>query len=126
MIFVSKLLIRNGINVVVPLISAHREVRRFARQELGNFIEVWVKCSLGECIRRDPKGLYARALRGEISDLTGLQDPYEEPLDPDVAVGTEWESVDACVDKVLLHLSGLGDRIGAVSRTISGSYRLGS
>ena len=104
-IFISKLLIRNGINVAVPLIAPYRKIRAFARQELGNlFTEGWVKCSLEECIRRDPKGLYARALRGEITDLTGLQDPYEKPLDPDVIVDTEHESVGDCVDQILLHL----------------------
>lgn len=109
-IFITKLLVRNGINVVVPLISPYRKVREFARQELGSlFTEVWVKCSLEECIRRDPKGLYARALRGEITDLTGLQDPYEKPLDPDVIVDTEQEAVAACVNKILLHLAVTDD-----------------
>ncbi len=103
-IFLSKLLIRNGITVVVPLISPYRKVRKFAREELGYFMEVWVRCSLEECIRRDPKGLYARALQGEIKDLTGLQDPYEEPLDPDVIVDTERDSLNACVEKILLRL----------------------
>ncbi len=104
-IFLSKLLIRNGITVVVPLISPYRKVRKFAREELGYFMEVWVRCSLEECIRRDPKGLYARALQGKIKDLTGLQDPYEEPLDPDVIVDTERESLNACVEKILLRLA---------------------
>ena len=114
-IFISKLLIRNGINIAVPLISPYRKVRESARQELGHFMEVWVKCSLEECIRRDPKGLYARALQGEIKDLTGLQDPYEEPLEPDVIVDTELGSVDACVEKILLHLAVLDDGFGKSS-----------
>ena len=114
-IFISKLLIRNGINVAVPLISPYRKVRESARQELGHFMEVWVKCSLEECIRRDPKGLYARALRGEITDLTGLQDPYEEPLNPDVIVDTEQGSVETCVGKILLHLAIMDDGFGKAS-----------
>jgi adenylylsulfate kinase-like enzyme len=62
-------------------------VRDIAREELPCFVEVWVKCYLSECIRRDPKGLYEKALAGEIDDLTGLQDPYEEPLWPEVIYG---------------------------------------
>ena len=121
-IFISELLIRNGIGVIVPLISPYRKVREFARQKLGpSFIEVWVKCSLEECIQRDPKGLYARALKGEISNLTGLQDPYEEPLDPDVVLDTEHESISACVEKILLYLLVMKDGPGMFSR-VSDSY----
>ena len=78
-IYVSKLLIRNGLIVIVPLISPYRETREFARAELGRFLEVYVKCSIEECIRRDVKGLYAKALRGEVVNFTGISDPYEEP-----------------------------------------------
>ncbi|MHA1210779.1 MAG: adenylyl-sulfate kinase, partial [Candidatus Freyarchaeota archaeon] len=86
--YVAKLLVRNGVAVIVGLISPYRNFREHARKQIGNFVEVWVKCPLEECMRRDPKGLYERALRGEISDLTGIQDPYEEPLNPEVTVDT--------------------------------------
>jgi len=89
----SKQLSLRGVVVVACLISPTRAIRDTARAEIGRFIEVWVKCSLEECIRRDPKGLYARALRGEITNLTGLQDVYEEPNYPDVVVDTEAVSV---------------------------------
>ena len=74
-IFVAKILARNGVNVVIPLISPYRKVREFAREQLPNFSEIWVRAPLAECIKRDPKGLYAKALRGEITNMTGLQDP---------------------------------------------------
>ena len=95
-VYLCKLLARNGIVSIVSLISPYREFREFARQEIGNdkFIEVYVKTSLDECIKRDPKGLYKKALKGEITDLTGLQDVYEEPLKPELVIETEKEQVD--------------------------------
>ena len=87
-VFVSKLLARNGIAVNVALISPYRAFREHARDELENFVEVYVKTPLEVCIERDPKGLYKKALKGEINDLTGLQDPYEEPLNPEIIIDT--------------------------------------
>ena len=100
-IYVSKLLARNGVIVIVPLISPYRETRTFAREELGRFLEVYVKCPVEECIRRDPKGLYAKALSGQISDFTGISDPYEKPKHPEVTVETDVLSVEACADRIL-------------------------
>ena len=87
-VFVSKLLARNGVAVSVALISPYRTFRDHAREEIPNFVEVFVKTPLDVCIKRDPKGLYKKALKGEITDLTGLQDPYEEPLDPELVIDT--------------------------------------
>ncbi len=67
----------------------------------NNFYEVYVKCSLETCIKRDPKGLYKKALSGEIKDLTGLQDPYEEPQDPEIIVNTERQTLDESVNVIL-------------------------
>ena len=100
-IFVSKLLVRNGIIVLIPLISPYRETRDFARSELRRFVEVFVKCPVEECIRRDPKGLYAKALRGEIKNFTGVDDPYEEPMTPELTVETNKLSVGECVDRII-------------------------
>ena len=100
-IFVGKLLVRNGIIVLIPLISPYRETRDFARSELGRFVEVFVKCPVEECIRRDPKGLYAKALRGELKNFTGVDDPYEEPQTPELTVETHKLSVDDCVDRIM-------------------------
>ena len=100
-IFVSKLLVRNGITVLIPLISPYRETRDYARGELERFVEVYVKCPLEECIRRDPKGLYAKALRGEIKNFTGLDAPYEEPQSPELTVETNLLSVEECVTRIM-------------------------
>jgi adenylylsulfate kinase len=107
-VYLCKLLARNGIVSVVSLISPYREFRAFARTEIGNFVEVYVKASLDECIKRDPKGLYKKALKGEITDLTGLQDVYEEPLNPEVLVETEKETVEVSAQKIFQWLAGKG------------------
>lgn len=103
-VYLSKILSRNGIISIVSLISPYREFRRYARNETNmnnNFYEVYVKCSLETCIGRDPKGLYKKALSGEIKDLTGLQDPYEEPNNPEIIVDTEKQTLDECVNEII-------------------------
>ena len=103
-VYLCKLLSKNGITCIVSVISPYRDLRNLAREEIRKvspFIEVFVKCSLESCIKRDPKGLYKKALSGEISNFTGLQDPYEEPLSPDVMVNTDSETVEECVDKII-------------------------
>ena len=106
--FVSKLLSRNGTVAIVAAISPYREVRDEVRQEIGDFVEVYVECSLEELVRRDVKGLYEKAIRGEIKNFTGVSDPYEEPLNPAVVVNTQYESVEESVSKVLAKLRELG------------------
>ena len=100
-IHMAKLLSRNGIVAVVSLISPFRAVREKARQEIGRFIEVYLKCPLEVRIKRDPKGLYARAMRGEIKDLTGYDGVYEEPENPEVVLETHRLSVEEEVEAVL-------------------------
>ncbi len=90
--WIARLLARNGVIVLCSFVSPYRSVRREIRniiEEEVPFIEVYVKCSLQECIRRDPKGLYKKALAGEIKNFTGISDPYEEPENPEVVVDTE-------------------------------------
>lgn len=99
--FVAKVLSRNGVIVLVGLISPFRAFRQYARDEIGDFVEVFIDTSLEECIRRDPKGLYKKAMAGEISDLTGLQDPYEEPEDPELVIPTEEVSAGQAAEMVL-------------------------
>ena len=106
--YVSKLLARNGVAVLVCLVSPYRHVRAYARKEIGDFIEVWTKCPLEICIKRDPKGLYKKALAGEITDMTGIQDPYEEPLNPEVIVETEERTAEENAKRVLEKLEELG------------------
>lgn len=106
-IYVCKLLTRNGVNAIVSLISPYRSTRAYARENLPKFVEVYLKCSVKECIKRDPKGLYKKALAGEITNMTGVQDPYEEPLNPEVLLDTEHDSSDHNVAKVIGKLEEL-------------------
>ena len=106
--FVSKLLTRNGVTVIVAAISPYREVRDEIRSEIGDFIEVFVDCPLDELVKRDVKGLYAKALAGELPNFTGVSDPYEEPLNPEVSLSTDNESVEESNCKVLGKLRELG------------------
>ena len=107
--YVSELLARNGVAALVCLVSPYIHTRQSARKMIGDkFIEVFVKCSLETCIRRDPKGLYKRALDGEISNMTGIGDPYEEPPNPEVVVDTEKNSAEENAEIVLGKLRELG------------------
>ncbi len=94
--------------ILVPIISPFRESREYARKELGlDFIEVFIKCSLKECIRRDVKGHYKKALSGEMENFIGISDnvPYEEPKSPEIIANTEKESVEESVEKILKSLA---------------------
>ena len=107
--YVSELLARNGVAVLVGLVSPYIHTRASARELVGDkFIEVYVKCSLETCISRDPKGLYRRALAGEIPDMTGIGDPYEEPPNPEVVVDTEENTAEENAAAVLAKLRELG------------------
>lgn len=102
--YVAKLLSRNGVITLVPLISPYREIRERARKEIKNFVEVYVRCPLDVLIKRDPKGLYKKALAGEIKNLTGLQDTYEEPLNPDIIIDTDKLTIEESVNKLFSYL----------------------
>ena len=106
--FVAKLLSRNGVGVLASFISPYRATRDWVRSEVTNFIEVFVDCSLEECIRRDVKGLYAKALAGEIPEFTGVSDPYEPPVNPDITVNTAEESIEESFAKITSYLEETG------------------
>jgi adenylyl-sulfate kinase len=106
--YVAKLLARNGVAVITAAISPYRAIRDEVREQIGEFVEVHVKASLDECIRRDTKGLYARALAGEIPQFTGVSDPYEEPLAPELVIDTEREDVADSASRVVDRLLELG------------------
>jgi adenylylsulfate kinase len=106
--FVAKLLTRNDVAVVVAAISPYRAVRDEVRQDIGAFVEVYARCPLDELIHRDVKGLYARALKGEVTQFTGVSDPYEEPVNPEVVADTDRETVDESVEKIVAALEQLG------------------
>ena len=99
--YLAKLLNRVGAVCVTAAISPYRESRELARQEIQNFVEVYVQCPLPVCIQRDVKGLYEKALRGELSNFTGISDPYEPPEKPDVIVQTDRESPEESLAKIL-------------------------
>ena len=110
--YLARLLERHGVIVLVALVSPYRAARDAARAAIPSFLEVYVRCPTDECIRRDVKGLYARALAGDLPSFTGVSDPYEPPLHPEVVVETDRESVEESAAKILdaLCLRGLADR----------------
>ncbi len=110
--FVAKLLARNGVGVITAAISPYRavrdEVRAAVTAEGAGFVEVFVRCPLDELVRRDVKGLYAKALRGEIANFTGVSDPYEEPLAAEVVVDSSTETVEESAARILAALEARG------------------
>jgi sulfate adenylyltransferase/3'-phosphoadenosine 5'-phosphosulfate synthase len=106
--YVARLLARNGAAVITAAISPYREVRDEVRAQTPGFVEVYVRCSLDELVRRDVKGLYRKALAGELPNFTGVSDPYEPPLRPEVVVDSEQETVEESVERVLEALVRLG------------------
>lgn len=106
--FVASLLTRHGVVVISAAISPYAQARQQAREQIGDFVEVYVQCALEELVRRDVKGLYEKALRGEIAHFTGVSDPYEAPEHPDVTVNTEHETVEQSIAKILAHLHARG------------------
>jgi len=112
--WISRLLAKHGIIVlcsfVSPYIDVREEVKRIIEEE-ARFIEIYVKCSLKEAMRRDPKGLYARALKGEIKHMTGIDDPYEEPVNPDLILDTEMKSIEENVERTVKFLRSIGLKV---------------
>jgi adenylylsulfate kinase len=106
--FVCNLLSRNGIIAIAAAISPYREVREQVRDQIDHFVEVFVKCPLEVCEERDVKGLYKKARNGEISHFTGISDPYEPPMDPEVVCETQNETPRESADKILAKLRELG------------------
>lgn len=106
--FVCQLLTRHGIVAVASVISPYREAREYNRQKIKKFVEVYTRCPVEVCAERDLKGLYRKAMAGEIKGFTGVDDPYEPPENPEVICHTDKESVDESVDKVLKKLEELG------------------
>src|SRR6202022_3173340 len=106
--WVADRLTRNGVFVIVAAISPYRAVRDEVRQLVGDFVEVHVDCSLEVLTERDVKGLYARALAGEIKNFTGVSDPYEAPLRPEVRVDSAVQTVQESVAAIIAVLSGEG------------------
>jgi len=109
--WVASRLERHGVTVVASLVSPYADSRAFVRGLCRNFSEIWISTSFDECARRDIKGLYARALRGEIKHFTGLDDPYEAPVTPELAIDTTNIAVDDAVSRVLAFVDGVGQAV---------------
>lgn len=106
--YVAGLVTRTGGVAITCAISPYRALRQEARQRIGRFVEVFVHCPVEECIERDVKGLYKKALSGEIQNFTGISDPYEEPEHPEVVVETHRESPEESLSKIVRRLEELG------------------
>ena len=106
--FVCKILSRNGVVAIASAISPYRDVRDEVRQDIGDFVEVYVNCPLEVLVERDVKGLYKKALAGEIKNFTGVSDPYEPPLNPEVIVDSSKETPEESVARILAKLDEMG------------------
>jgi adenylylsulfate kinase len=106
--FVANLLTRNGVVCIVSAISPYRDARNECRAQIKDFVEVYVHATVEECAKRDVKGLYAKALAGEITGFTGVSDPYEPPQSPDIYVDTMSQEPDSSLQMILDELSEIG------------------
>ncbi|PIQ83339.1 MAG: adenylyl-sulfate kinase [Candidatus Omnitrophica bacterium CG11_big_fil_rev_8_21_14_0_20_63_9] len=106
--YVCKLLSRNGVIAISAAISPYREVRDYNREQIGSFIEVYVQCSIEALTQRDVKGLYKKALAGEIKNFTGVSDPYEPPLKPEITVDSERQKEEESLRTILGYLEEHG------------------
>ena len=106
--FVAKLLTRNDVGVLCAFVSPYRERRAKSRQEIGEFIEVYVECPLEVCAERDVKGLYTKAFAGKIENFTGVSDPYEPPQNPEIVCHTADETPERSAAKVIDYLEKHG------------------
>lgn len=114
--FVARLLARNGVIVLASVISPYQQargdVRRMVEDDGARFVEIYVRCPLDVLIERDVKGLYKKALAGEVAHFTGVSDPYEAPASPDLVVDSSAESVEQGAEKIISHLSKIGALAG--------------
>ncbi|HHP7245152.1 MAG TPA: adenylyl-sulfate kinase [Elainellaceae cyanobacterium] len=116
--FVAHLLTRNGVIVLVSAISPYRAIREEVRNRIGDFVEVFANAPLSVCEERDVKGLYKKARAGEIKGFTGIDDPYEAPLNAEIECRTDQETLDESVEKVLSVLQNMG-YISSMPATVS-------
>lgn len=106
--FVCGLLTRNGVICISAAIAPYREAREWARREIGNFVEVYVKCPIEVCRQRDVKGLYKLVDEGKLKGFTGVDDPYEEPEHPELVIETDKETVEESIARIFAKLEELG------------------
>ena len=116
--FVAKLVSRHGAIVITAAISPYRSIRDEVRASMENFVEVYVNTPLEVCIRRDVKGMYKKALAGELKHFTGIDDPYEPPLNPELVIQTDKETPSASSGRILAGL----EQMGLIERTSEITY----
>jgi len=101
LVYIAKLLYENDVNVIIAATGNKRAYRDLARKEIKNFIEIYVKCDLEICMKRDKKGIYELAKKGLTSTVPGIQDPYEEPLNPDLILDTTMLNPEECTRLII-------------------------
>jgi len=106
--FVSQLLTRNGVISLVAAISPYQEIRRYNRERIDTYVEVFCDCDLDTLIERDVKGLYKKALAGEIKNFTGVSDPYERPENAEIIVDSANDSIEDSIETIFTYLEGKG------------------
>lgn len=106
--FVAKLLTRNGVAVLASFVSPYNKIRAYSRQEIGDYILVYVKCPVEVCEQRDVKGMYAKAKAGQIKDFTGIDHPFEEPDKAEIVIETDKYTVEESREIVIRELNKLG------------------
>src|SRR5579864_164251 len=106
--FVCGLLTRNGVICISAAIAPYAEAREWARKEIGDFVEIYVKCPIEVCRQRDVKGLYKLVDEGKIKNFTGVDDPYEEPEHPELVIETDKETVEESIARIFAKLEELG------------------
>ena len=106
--FVCGLLTRNGVVCISAAIAPYHEAREWARNEIGNFVEIYVKCPIEVCRQRDVKGLYKLVDEGKLKGFTGVDDPYEEPENPELVVETDKETIEESIARIFAKLEELG------------------
>jgi adenylyl-sulfate kinase len=116
--FVAKLLSRNGAVAITAAISPYRELRDEMRRAIGRFVEVYVQCPIEVLTERDVKGLYKKALAGEIKHFTGVDDPYEAPAKAEIVIESDKESVEESVAKIITTL----EVMEYIPRAVGGDY----
>lgn len=114
--WVAERLTAHGVTAIVAVISPYREIREEVKERIGDFVEIFVKCPVEVLIRRDTKGLYRKALAGEILKFTGISDPYEEPVSPNLTLDTAGETIEESVARVLASLEENGYVLPAAKR----------
>lgn len=113
--YVAALLARNGVAAVVSAVSPYRSARDHVRHEVADFIEVYVNAPLAVCEERDVKGMYRKARAGELPGFTGVDDPYEAPLNAEIECRTDLESIEESLSKILAKVQGGTTRVRSAS-----------